>query len=646
MIRHINTVTVFLYAVTWMPLTAAAVTELSSASPTNMVSITQESQANQPHDTCMMNKNGSHQSILPGTSTNLTCCINNTNTSIWWFNHLIVYHGGQAIGTEHNLNVTLDEEYTRLHIINSTTNNTGEYKCTLGNKTISIYKIDVRVPISKLFLEVSNDSDYYILCFGDQQPTEPFVWRIDGEIAVKDSYVVMHNTSEGFVNASILILPRSSANKTVTCEHGSVSVSKNLDEKTDDTQESIYFFWITGASAVIILVIASFSYVVFTYAYPISKDQESRRSSIYSIPSTASSDRQRRADAVSKQESTEQEECDNKVQTKNESCNSFERQVQQFGINLQSFRSADALNEFWEASLYDGTLKDKFVVRSLSGKATVDLLEEFRKFQVGLNDLPSHPNVWNVLGCCTDKLPYRICYEFHISTSIREYLLGNFQSSDGLSENGVRQTQTLIALATGIANGMVFLKSYAFDHVALRTEKILIDQTTSCKLYDFCLSSQSQRTAVGFLNESELLAWLAPELIFLEEYNQWTDIWAFGVVMWELWCGGRTPHCGKSRENLELDLRNQRFLVQPNNCPGAIYSLMLSCWKNNASERKMFNNIYEELTSLKDSTDTSWYEDYEYSSLPGSTFYTVLDNNYDKGHLPNELEGYPMKEFL
>lgn len=42
----------------------------------------------------------------------------------------------------------------------------------------------------------------------------------------------------------------------------------------------------------------------------------------------------------------------------------------------------------------------------------------------------------------------------------------------------------------------------------------------------------------------------------------------------------------------------------------------------------------------------SWYEDYEYSSLPGSTFYTVLDNNYDKGHLPNELEGYPMKEFL
>lgn len=308
--------------------------------------------------------------------------------------------------------------------------------------------------------------------------------------------------------------------------------------------------------------------------------------------------------------------------------NTFERNLNTHGLQLHSLMSKDDLNEFWEASLCGGNFNERIVVRSLSGKATVDLLEEFRKFMISLHDLPDHPNIWSVHGISKEKLPYRICYEYHDQATVRDYLLGNFQSH-GDSDSPYNQTQTLVILAYQIVDAMVFLKSYAFDHVAIRTEKILLDHTEDCKLYDFSASLQSQQIALNACRENQILPWLAPELIFLEEYNQWTDIWAFGVVLWELWCGGRTPHCGKSRENLEKDLRNQQFLVQPPDCPGAVYSLMLSCWKNNASERKMFIDLKKDIDNLRTATESSCYGPQDYSTVGASSFYTVLDNTYD-----------------
>lgn len=662
-----NAVQVFLYAIGMclLPITYAvpngtdAPSTLEEYMKKSSTMLVESSTSSQRFPACAVNKTETHQ-LITTFSIVFSCCSNDAPVgTVWWFQGRILYDAKGKVyqNVFTNLNLIQTDEYSQLEIKNSSLNNTGIYECTSGNLNSS-FSLHVRAPITKLFLEFNEtDGWYYFACYGDEEPTESFEWSITGHnlsVVYNKSYDVVHYTTYGKRDASVLALngPTSDGgNITVTCKHDNITISQNLEVEKNDNEpggkNGMLFVIGMGATAVLISVLALSTYLALTYAWPVIKGRDSHPSSLYSVPSTSSVDKERRSNTTSRQD--QDEEGGNTIprdfSTDGEDGNSFERDLKAYGIDLQSFRSSDDYNEFWEAKLCDGEFTDKFVVRSLSGKATVDLLEEFRKFQISLGDLPTHPNVWTVLGCNKEKLPYRICYEFHASTTIREYLLSNFQSSDGLSENGVKQTQTLIALACGIANGMVFLKSYAFDHVALRTERILIDQTSRCKLYDFCLSSQSQQIAVSFLNESELLAWLAPELIFLEEYNQWTDIWAFGVAMWELWCGGRTPHCGKSRENLELDLRNQKFLVQPNNCPGAIYSLMLSCWKNNASERKMFNDIHKELTQLSNSTDTSWYDDYEYSSLPGSTFYTVLDNNYDKYNQPSGFEECPL-EFL
>lgn len=265
----------------------------------------------------------------------------------------------------------------------------------------------------------------------------------------------------------------------------------------------------------------------------------------------------------------------------------------------------------------------------LTGKATLESLEEFRKFQVCLAELKKHSNVLAVLGCYTNKLPYRICYEYFPNKTVRDYLFEDFQNLQNSKMHDM-QAQKLFCIAHGVASGLFFLKENQLDHVAVRVEKVLYFGANICKLYDISLRNQSKKKAINLLEKSESLAWLGPDILLRKEYNQLTDIWAYGVLMWELWSGGQTPFNKSPRLTMEMNMRNEKVLQQPANCPGVIYSLMLSCWRKTGSERCSYRDIVTELEKLEVSISKNVTEDYELEPMPGPSFYTTLDENtYD-----------------
>ncbi|PIK43307.1 hypothetical protein BSL78_19824 [Apostichopus japonicus] len=286
----------------------------------------------------------------------------------------------------------------------------------------------------------------------------------------------------------------SSANTTVSCEHGVYQFSKKLDEKTDDTQESTYLFWITGASAVIILVLAS--YVGFTYAYPISKDQESRRSSIYSIPSISSSDRQRRADAVSKQAT---------VQTIGESaleniwvivagvvgsisscllvCACFTVRKFRLSRNRRGNQSSSSSHPM-----------------KVLDKGPLDINQSINQ-KGGRKELPEIPvdednsqNSHHSEGSEPKKLIRK--KEIHWEGFIRKCL--ELPASNHLAKIEAISIQSIpdvIKHVAGVLEGMDILKTFGFLHPGLTTKKVLLTKEGQVKLFDFCLAGDAPKIA-------------------------------------------------------------------------------------------------------------------------------------------------------
>ncbi|XP_071842185.1 uncharacterized protein [Apostichopus japonicus] len=611
MIRHVNTVTVFLYAVTWMPLTAA---ELSPASPTNKVSITQESQANQPHDTCMINKNGSHQSILSGTSTNLTCCINNTNTSLWWFNNKIVYYGRHATGTEHNLNVTLDEEYTRLHIINSTTNNTGEYMCALGNKTISTYYIDVRVPISKLYLEV--DWYYYIICFGDQQPTEPFVWRIDGEIVINDSYEIIYNTSEGSVNASVLIFPRGIPNTTVTCEHGSVSVSKNLGEKTATVQtkgeSALENIWVIVAGVVgcissCLLVCACFKVRKFR----LSRNRRGNQSSSSSHPmkvldkgpldiNQSINEKVGRkelpeipVDEDNSQNSHHSEGSEPNYYTADVITGKDPRMLSEKDISIIMNIKMGKIYKRWMGSVNLAEEANKCVViTTLTEKLIRKKAIHWEAFIRKCLELPASNHLAKIeaISIQSSKLflisEHLNCESLHSVLSRDTKDKGDYYCCSSLSVPDV------IKHVAGVLEGMDILKTFGFLHPGLTTKKVLLTKEGQVKLFDFCLAGDAPKIAA--LKKAQIstvtLNQFPPEMLLLSQYTESSDVWSTAVVIWEIMAAGNPPF------PVDKEVRFGEEAVTPSVPWPERYlqikdKVLFDCWNHNCSLRPSIHQL-------------------------------------------------------
>ncbi|KAJ8050797.1 Tyrosine-protein kinase transmembrane receptor Ror [Holothuria leucospilota] len=129
----------------------------------------------------------------------------------------------------------------------------------------------------------------------------------------------------------------------------------------------------------------------------------------------------------------------------------------------------------------------------------------------------------------------------------------------------------LTKFALDIAEGMSFLLNQKLCHPALNAKKVLIDQSGTCKLYDFISTEIARDKLIDILQrKSPPLAWLPPEAVFLRQYFLQSDVWSFAVVLWEIYSLGDIPYKGLTTEEIENEIRNERCLSQPVNCPGGV----------------------------------------------------------------------------
>ncbi|KAF3689968.1 Ephrin type-A receptor 2 [Channa argus] len=204
----------------------------------------------------------------------------------------------------------------------------------------------------------------------------------------------------------------------------------------------------------------------------------------------------------------------------------------------------------------------------------------------------SHPNIIRLEGVVTKFKHAMIVTEYMENGALDTYLK---------DRDGEIPSYQLAGMLRGIAAGMKYLSDMSYVHRDLAARNVLVNSNLECKVSDFGLSRVLEDDAEGTYTTRGgkiPIRWTAPEAIAYRKFTSASDVWSFGIVMWEVMAFGERPYWDMS--NLEvMKVINEGFrLPAPMDCPSAVYQLMLQCWQHDRSKRPRFADIVNILDKL------------------------------------------------
>ncbi|RMX38498.1 hypothetical protein pdam_00015234 [Pocillopora damicornis] len=250
-------------------------------------------------------------------------------------------------------------------------------------------------------------------------------------------------------------------------------------------------------------------------------------------------------------------------------------------------------------------------VKMLKENATDAELSDLISEMETMKEIGSHKNIVNFLGACTVQGPLYLIVEYCPHGNLRDFLRDNRPSLTDINGKTTAQLtlRDLLSIAYQIARGMSYLSSKKCIHRDLAARNVLIAEDFVIKIADFGLSRNLgntdyyRRTTHGRLP----VKWLAIEALFDQQYTVKTDVWSFGIILWEIFTLGGTPYPGIPVERLFTILKNGYRMECPINCPDNIYKIMVKCWSENAKSRPEFFELTEQLDELLSSESSQEY---------------------------------------
>uniref|UniRef100_A0A8R1TL09 receptor protein-tyrosine kinase n=1 Tax=Onchocerca volvulus TaxID=6282 RepID=A0A8R1TL09_ONCVO len=200
----------------------------------------------------------------------------------------------------------------------------------------------------------------------------------------------------------------------------------------------------------------------------------------------------------------------------------------------------------------------------------------------------THENVIRLIGVVTKNEPVMIVIEYMENGSLDQFLRKN--------DNGILELMQIIDMLRGISAGMKYLTEKGFVHRDLAARNVLVDSNLLCKIADFGLSrgvdgsvEQEYTTNGGKIP----VRWTAPEAITHRKFTAASDVWSFGVVMWEVCSFGERPYWDWTNQKVISEITLGYRLPSPMDTPISLHNLMLQCWHIDRHKRPTFAQILE-----------------------------------------------------
>ncbi|XP_043473033.1 focal adhesion kinase 1 isoform X3 [Leptopilina heterotoma] len=200
-----------------------------------------------------------------------------------------------------------------------------------------------------------------------------------------------------------------------------------------------------------------------------------------------------------------------------------------------------------------------------------------------------HPHIIRLIGVCSEA-PIWLVMELARLGEMRAYLQSNKHRLD---------LATLLLYTFQLSTALSYLESKKFVHRDIAARNVLVSAHNCVKLADFGLSRWVEDQSYYTASKCKLpIKWMAPESINFRRFTTSSDVWMFGVCMWEILMLGVKPFQGVKNNEVIRKLENGERLALPNHCPPRLYSLMSQCWSYEPSKRPTFKDIRETLHEI------------------------------------------------
>uniref|UniRef100_A0A2K6G7N0 receptor protein-tyrosine kinase n=1 Tax=Propithecus coquereli TaxID=379532 RepID=A0A2K6G7N0_PROCO len=252
-------------------------------------------------------------------------------------------------------------------------------------------------------------------------------------------------------------------------------------------------------------------------------------------------------------------------------------------------------------------------VKMLKEEASADMQADFQR-EAALMAEFDNPNIVKLLGVCAVGKPMCLLFEYMAYGDLNEFLRSmsphtvcSLSHSDLSTRAQVSSPgppplscAEQLCIARQVAAGMAYLSERKFVHRDLATRNCLVGENMVVKIADFGLSRNIYSADYYKANENDAIPirWMPPESIFYNRYTTESDVWAYGVVLWEIFSYGLQPYYGMAHEEVIYYVRDGNILSCPENCPLELYNLMRLCWSKVPADRPSFASIHRILERM------------------------------------------------
>uniref|UniRef100_H3B521 Tyrosine-protein kinase n=1 Tax=Latimeria chalumnae TaxID=7897 RepID=H3B521_LATCH len=203
-----------------------------------------------------------------------------------------------------------------------------------------------------------------------------------------------------------------------------------------------------------------------------------------------------------------------------------------------------------------------------------------------------HPKLVQLYGVCTKMYPIYIVTEFMANGCLLDYLKAHKKN---LTKS------RLLVMCRDVCEAMVFLESQLLIHRDVAARNCLVDKDLTVKVADFGMtryvlddqytSSEGTRFPVK---------WSAPEVFHYCRYSSKSDVWAFGILMWEVFTLGKQPYELWDNSQVVQKVSQGYRLYRPHLASEVVYQIIYSCWHEAAEQRPTFKQLLESFQSVKE----------------------------------------------